>query len=214
MPLERNASIDAFVLQLFPSRSWRVPECPTSSSFVTGKWEWTTGFYRGKRKNMGQTHTESTEEILIRSFSPVPKNPEFWNFCRHPSPETSNWVPTLQPRPERLSSSVEKRPKGMIECLCRMGLLTCRIRTTCATTILTYARVGVWDSLMRHLCGLNCPKCGFPARNCLRGCLGYVDRNAYAWAYAVHLSPKCCFSVSLRNPSFCLHQAAIWHNSC
>ena len=125
---------------------------------------------------------------------------------------------TLQPRPERLSSSVEQRPKGMIKCLCRylcrMGLLTRRIRTTYATTILTYARVGVWDSLMRHLCDLNCPKCGFPARNCLRGCLGYVDRNAYAWAYAMHLSPKCCFSVSLRNPCFCLHQAAIWHDSC
>ena len=33
--------------------------------------------------------------------------------------------------------------------------------------------------------------CGFHEKNCIRGCLGHVDRNAYALAYAMHLSPKC-----------------------
>ena len=48
---------------------------------------------------------------------------------------------------------------------------------------------GGWG-VRRTLTRLELPKYGFPARNCLCGGLGHVDRNAYAWAYAMHLSPN------------------------
>ena len=72
-----------------------------------------------------------------------------------------------------------------------------------AITILTYARVGVWDSLTRHLRDLNCPKCiayYAAAGDMLTGMRTHglppwiYHRNAYA---------------SLRNPGFCLRQTAI-----
>ena len=58
------------------------------------------------------------------------------------------------------------------------GCLSVGLRTTYATTILTNAGVGVWDGLTQQLRDLNCTKCDFPAKNCLRSHLGHVDRSA------------------------------------
>ena len=66
----------------------------------------------------------------------------------------------------------------MIQCLCRVACLSVGLRTTYATTILTNAGVGVWDGLTQQLRDLNCTKCDFPAKNCLRSHLGHVDRSA------------------------------------
>ena len=90
----------------------------------------------------------------------------------------------------------QQRPKGIIKCYVAWVCLCMGLCTTHATTISTYARVGVWDGLTRHLRNLNCPKCGFPARNCLCGHLGHVDRNAYAWAHDMRLSPKCLWQLT------------------
>jgi hypothetical protein len=96
------------------------------------------------------------------------------------------------------------------------GFVYAGLRTTCATIILTYARVGVWDSFTRHLRDLNCPKCAFPERNCLRGHLAHVDGNAYARAYAMHLSPK--FFRQLMKPRVSLmhgsHITRFWIGAC
>jgi hypothetical protein len=91
----------------------------------------------------------------------------------------------------QLSSLQKVWSNAYVAWVCLRAGLRADLSATYATTIWTYARVRVWDSLTRHLRDLNCPKCGFPERNCLRGRLGHVDRNAYAWAYATHLSPKC-----------------------
>jgi len=66
----------------------------------------------------------------------------------------------------------------VIQCLCRVVCLSVGLRTTYATTILTNAGVGVWDGLTQQLRDLNCTKCDFPAKNCLRSHLGHVDRSA------------------------------------
>ena len=64
-----------------------------------------------------------------------------------------------------------------------------------AMTILTNARVGVWDSLTRHLRDLNCLLAYYVAAGDMYGLPPCIyHRNAYA---------------SLRNPGFCLRQTAI-----
>ena len=80
------------------------------------------------------------------------------------------------------SMTLEQRPKGMIKCLCCMGLCTTRPQF-----LLTL--VGLRQSYSA-LTQRKLPK-AFPAGNCVRGHLGHVERNAYRWAYNMHLSSKC-----------------------
>ena len=87
----------------------------------------------------------------------------------------------------------EQRPKGLIECLSHGFAYS---QATCASTM-------VWDVRQSYatLTRLELPKTRFLCKELLTR-----PWQPYAWAYAMHLSPKCLRYASLRNPAFCLRR--------